>query len=82
MTSSYERYWLGRTCWSDVIRNSRTLSRLIWFHVPPRLTAKSQQEIETGQLNRTAEELNKVMAEKLVALDLVEGCVQYLYSRR
>lgn len=82
MTSSYERYWLGRTCWSDVIRNSRTLSRLIWFHVPPRLTAKTQQEIETGQLNRTAEELNKVMAEKLVALDLVEGCVQYLYSRR
>ena len=82
MTSSYERYWLGRTCWSDVIRNSRTLSRLIWFHVPLRLTAKTQQEIETGQLNRTAEELNKVMAEKLVALDLVEGCVQYLYSRR
>ncbi|KJA28372.1 hypothetical protein HYPSUDRAFT_155545 [Hypholoma sublateritium FD-334 SS-4] len=71
--SGYERYWLGRSCWSDVIRNSRTLSRFIWFHVPPRLTPKTQQEIETGQLNRTADELNKVMAEKLVALDLVEG---------
>jgi putative membrane protein len=64
---------MGRTCWSDVIRNSRTLSRLIWFHVPPCLTPKRPEETQSGQLQRSTEELNKVMAEKLMALDLVEG---------
>ncbi|KAF9479416.1 UPF0187-domain-containing protein [Pholiota conissans] len=74
--SGYDRYWMGRTCWSDVIRNSRTLSRLIWFHVPPRLTPKTPEEIASGQVQRSEEELNRVMAEKLMALDLIEGfCV-------
>jgi predicted membrane chloride channel (bestrophin family) len=71
--SGYDRYWMGRSYWSDVIRNSRTLGRLIWFHVPPLLTVKTPDEILTGKLQRTAEELNKVMAEKRMALDLIEG---------
>jgi len=66
---------MGRTCWSDVIRNSRTLGRLIWFHVPPRLTAKTPEEIQTGVLQRSTQEMNKVMLEKLMALDLIEGSV-------
>ncbi|ESK85641.1 UPF0187-domain-containing protein [Moniliophthora roreri MCA 2997] len=65
--SGYDRYWMGRTAWSDVIRNARTMGRLIWFHVPPRLKAKSENE------HPSTEELAKVMAEKRMALDLVEG---------
>ncbi|KAF7331535.1 hypothetical protein MKEN_00032500 [Mycena kentingensis (nom. inval.)] len=63
--SGYDRYWMGRSAWSDVIRNSRTVSRLIWFHVPPRLSP--------GALQRSPQEHAKVMAEKRMALDLVEA---------
>ncbi|KAJ7436339.1 hypothetical protein FB451DRAFT_1307522 [Mycena latifolia] len=63
--SGYDRYWLGRTAWSDVIRNARTMGRLIWYHVPPHLTA--------GRIQRPPQELAKVMAEKRMALDLVEA---------
>ncbi|KAJ7264537.1 hypothetical protein B0H12DRAFT_1230726 [Mycena haematopus] len=41
--SGYDRYWMGRTAWTDVIRNARTM------------------------------EMAKVMAEKYMALDLVEA---------
>lgn len=64
---------MGRTCWSDVIRNSRTIGRLIWFHVPPRLSAKTPEELATGQTQRSTQELTKVMTEKRIALDLVEA---------
>jgi putative membrane protein len=33
-TSSFERYNEGRKYWSQIIYASRTLARLIWFHVP------------------------------------------------
>ncbi|KAH9072942.1 UPF0187-domain-containing protein [Lactarius deliciosus] len=33
-TSSFERYNEGRKYWSQIIFASRTLARLIWFHVP------------------------------------------------
>ncbi|KAF9445947.1 UPF0187-domain-containing protein [Macrolepiota fuliginosa MF-IS2] len=71
--SGYDRYWMGRTCWSDVIKNSRTMGRLIWFHVPPRLSPKTPEETETGRSKRSVGEMKKVMAEKKMALDLVEG---------
>jgi len=71
--SGYDRYWMGRTYWSDVIRNSRTIGRLIWFHVPPRLTPKTAKETESAQVLRPTQELVKVMAEKRMALDLVLG---------
>lgn len=66
---------MGRTGWSDVIRSSRTLGRLFWFHVPPRLTAKTPEEIQAGLLQRSTQEMNKVMSEKIMALDLIEGSV-------
>ncbi|KAF8058525.1 Bestrophin, RFP-TM, chloride channel-domain-containing protein [Lyophyllum atratum] len=72
-SSGYDRYWLGRTCWSDVIRNARTMGRLIWFHVPPRLSGKTPEEMASGKIERSSQELLKVMAEKRVALDLVKG---------
>ncbi|THU84170.1 UPF0187-domain-containing protein [Dendrothele bispora CBS 962.96] len=71
--SGYDRYWMGRTTWSDVIRNSRTIGRLVWFHVPPRLTPKTKEEEASGQMMRSTAELVKVMAEKRMALDLIEG---------
>ncbi|KAF5317118.1 hypothetical protein D9611_003507 [Ephemerocybe angulata] len=72
-TSGYERYWLGRGYWSDIVKNSRVLSRLIWFHVPARLSPKTPEEVQAGQQQRTVKEMKKVMAEKSMALDLVYG---------
>ncbi|KIK00193.1 hypothetical protein K443DRAFT_679370 [Laccaria amethystina LaAM-08-1] len=71
--SGYDRYWLGRTYWSDVIRNARTLGRLVWFHVPPRLTPKNPEETQSGECQRSIQEMNNVMAEKRMALELIEG---------
>ncbi|KAJ7921179.1 UPF0187-domain-containing protein [Mycena leptocephala] len=64
--SGYDRYWMGRTAWADVVRNARTMGRLIWYHVPLRLTPGANA-------NRNPQELGKVMAEKRMALDLVEA---------
>lgn len=47
------------------MRNLRTLSRLVWFHVPARLT--------TSKDGVTAEDVERVLEEKKVALDLIEG---------
>ncbi|KAF9026144.1 UPF0187-domain-containing protein [Hymenopellis radicata] len=71
--SGYDRYWTGRTCWSDVIRNARSMGRLVWFHVPPRLSPKTPEEIATAQVNRSKQEMIKVMAEKRMALDLIDA---------
>ena len=32
-TRRYNCYWMGQTCWTEVIRNSRAQSRLIWYVV-------------------------------------------------
>ncbi|KAJ3730987.1 UPF0187-domain-containing protein [Lentinula guzmanii] len=58
--SGYDRYWLGRSVWGDLIRNTRTMGRLVWYHVPPRLTPKTDEEIKSGQLNRRHQELMKI----------------------
>jgi predicted membrane chloride channel (bestrophin family) len=71
--SGYDRYWQGRSAWTNVIQESRTLGRLIWYHVPTRLTPRTADEISTGVMNRTSTELMKVMAEKRMALDLILG---------
>ncbi|KAK7036213.1 Bestrophin, RFP-TM, chloride channel-domain-containing protein [Favolaschia claudopus] len=79
--SGYDRYWMGRTAWTDVIRNARSMGRLIWYHVPPRLTplATTTGPIKEGDpppdsnASRSPQELAKVMAEKKMALDLVEA---------
>jgi putative membrane protein len=64
VTTRYDRYWMGRSCWSDVIRDSRALGRVIWFHVPPYMEADR---------SGSKEEMAKMMKEKRMALDLVEG---------
>jgi len=71
--SGYDRYWMGRTCWQDIIKNTRTMGRLIWYHVPPRLTPQTAEELASGVVKRPTQELIKVMAEKRMALDLIIG---------
>ena len=64
---------MGRTSWSDIVRNARGISRIIWFHVPSRLSPRTPDEVAEGVSKRSQEEMLKVMAEKRMALDLVEG---------
>lgn len=64
---------MGRTYWSDIIRNSRTLGRLVWFHVPARISPKTLEETQSGRVERSPQELNKVMSEKRIALDMIHG---------
>jgi hypothetical protein len=49
------------------------MGRLIWYHVPPRLTPKTAEETISGQVIRSPQELSKAMSEKRMALDLVLG---------
>jgi len=74
-SSGYDRYWMGRTSWSDIVRNARGISRIIWFHIPSRLSPRTPDEVAEGVSKRSQEEMLKVMAEKRMALDLVEGFV-------
>ncbi|KAI0295779.1 Bestrophin, RFP-TM, chloride channel-domain-containing protein [Russula brevipes] len=65
---------MGRTAWSDVVKNVQSLGRLIWFHVPLRLTPKTPQELLQPVVpSRTKEEVETVMDEKRMAVDLLEG---------
>ncbi|KAH9832621.1 UPF0187-domain-containing protein [Rhodofomes roseus] len=64
--SGYDRYWTGRSSWSDVIRNLRTFTRLVWVHVPLRLGPKSDHETPPDERKRC-------MEEKRMALDLALG---------
>jgi hypothetical protein len=53
------------------------MGRLVWFHVPLRLSPQAQAPAEAGsdRSKRPVGEMKKVMAEKKMALDIIEGCV-------
>lgn len=88
---SYDRYWMGRSTWGDVIRNwyvrngsvrleqifmlinSRTLARLVWFHIPLRLQASKE--------GVTKEDAERVLEEKKVFIDLIEGLDRLIWLR-
>jgi hypothetical protein len=72
-SSAYDLYCVGRTAWSDVVKNTLTLTRLIWFHVPLRLTPKPPDGLVERASSPSREEIDTVMREKRVALDLLEG---------
>ena len=64
---------MGRTAWSNVAKNTITLSRLIWFHVPLRLRQKTEQErAKSVAPLRGKEEVETVMGEKWIALEMLE----------
>ncbi|KAH8831446.1 Bestrophin, RFP-TM, chloride channel-domain-containing protein [Flagelloscypha sp. PMI_526] len=71
--SGYERYWNGRSAWMEIIATSRSLGRIIWIHVPARLTPKTEEEIRSGEVKRSRTEIVQAMAEKKMALDLLKG---------
>lgn len=64
---------MGRTAWSDVMKVSHSMGRLITYHVPPCRTPRTAEERATGEWRRPEQELLEVMAEKKIALDLIEG---------
>ena len=86
----YERYWQGRTSWSDVMRTTRTMGRLVWYHVPLRMgpAGKKEDSGKSAAPNgkekevdaEKAREIRRLMLEKKMALDLIEGYA-ILYPR-
>lgn len=67
---------MGRTAWSNVAKNIITLSRLIWFHVPLRLSPKPQQgdsKPVTPLRDNEESEVETIMSEKWIALEMLEG---------
>jgi putative membrane protein len=54
---------------SDLIRNSRTIGRLIWIHVP-NTVSKSFAHLSEQEKER---EVEQALKEKRIALGLVEG---------
>ncbi|TDL16636.1 UPF0187-domain-containing protein [Rickenella mellea] len=73
-SSGYDRYWMGRCCWSDITRTSRTFGRLAWIHVPLNLAnTPSVHKDEGKEDGKRIQEMQQVMREKRMALELVEG---------
>jgi len=67
-TSSFERYNEGRKYWSQIVYASRTIARLIWFHVP--------DTMDMGPDVPEEEKRVRVLIEKKTALNLVDSfCV-------
>lgn len=67
--SGYERYWMGRTCWTDVVRTSRAMGRLVWYHVPVRTKAHGP-DMSAEDKQRDSK---KAMKEKYNAMNLIEA---------
>ncbi|CAE6488252.1 unnamed protein product, partial [Rhizoctonia solani] len=68
-SSGYDRYWQGRTLWSDMIKNSRTMGRLIWLHVPNSIS-KSSGDLSAKERTK---ESKQMLLEKREALRLIQG---------
>ncbi|KAF9649458.1 hypothetical protein BDM02DRAFT_3113654 [Thelephora ganbajun] len=62
----YDRYWTGRTAWSEVFCNSRIFSRLMWLRVPPILKS-GPEGFKDQEGERT------VMVGNAIALGLIQG---------
>ena len=73
-SSGYDRYWQGRSSWSDIARTSRTFTRLIWMHIPLKI-APTTTDANGKSVEVDVSVARHVMAEKRVALELVEGLV-------
>ncbi|KAF9066766.1 Bestrophin, RFP-TM, chloride channel-domain-containing protein, partial [Rhodocollybia butyracea] len=73
--SGYDRYWMGRMAWSDVMKISHIMARLIWYHIPPCKTPRTAEErmAGPGEWKRPEQELLQVMTEKVMALQLLEA---------
>lgn len=45
-SQGFDRFNTGRARWTDLIRQSRTLGRLVWDHVPQRIESEPGMETE------------------------------------
>lgn len=61
----YVRYGTVRLVEIFTLINSRTLARLVWFHVPLRFQA--------SKAGVTKEDAERILEEKKIFLDLIEG---------
>ncbi|OAV86413.1 hypothetical protein PTTG_29921 [Puccinia triticina 1-1 BBBD Race 1] len=66
-SSAYAQYNEARKAWGTVIHHSRTLSRLIWLHVPNELTPHTTKE------PATEDEKLRAMTEKKTMINLVQA---------
>ncbi|RPD58022.1 UPF0187-domain-containing protein [Lentinus tigrinus ALCF2SS1-6] len=73
-SSGYDRYWQGRSAWSDLARSARTFTRLAWIHVPLKMSP-TQLNADGTSPNVDVHVARRIMAEKRIALDLVEGFI-------
>ena len=69
---SYDRYWQGRSAWGDLARSARTITRLAWIHVPLKMSP-TQLNADGTSPEVDVHVARRIMAEKRIALDLVEG---------
>ncbi|KAI0769725.1 Bestrophin, RFP-TM, chloride channel-domain-containing protein [Trametes elegans] len=73
-SSGYDRYYQGRTAWSDLARTSRLFSRLVWIHVPLKLVPTPANP-DGSSVGIDPSVKRRVMAEKRTALAMIEGFV-------
>ena len=73
-SSGYDRYYQGRSAGSDTAKTSRAFSRLIWIHVPLKI-APARIDANGKHADTEVAIARRIMAEKRVALDLLEGSV-------
>ncbi|KAA1067368.1 hypothetical protein PGT21_002624 [Puccinia graminis f. sp. tritici] len=66
-SSAYAQYNEARKAWGNVIHHSRTLSRLIWLHVPNELTPHTSKDPPTEN------EKIRAMTEKKTMINLVQA---------
>ena len=76
-SSGYDRYYQGRSAWSDMAKTSRAFSRLIWIHVPLKI-APARIDANGKHADTEVAIARRIMAEKRVALDLLEGSVAHI----
>ncbi|KAH7101414.1 Bestrophin, RFP-TM, chloride channel-domain-containing protein [Auriculariales sp. MPI-PUGE-AT-0066] len=63
-SSGYDRYWMGRGAWGDLLRHCRTLSRLTWYHVPLRSSLQGEP---------TDEDQRQIMREKRMVIRMIQA---------
>ncbi|PLW50987.1 hypothetical protein PCANC_08162 [Puccinia coronata f. sp. avenae] len=66
-SSAYTQYNEARKAWGNVIHHSRTLSRLIWLHLPNELTPHTAKESATDN------EKVRAILEKKTMINLVQA---------
>ncbi|KAN0077339.1 Bestrophin, RFP-TM, chloride channel domain containing protein [Tylopilus felleus] len=75
-TTSYDRYWEGRKCFSTLTANVRNLSRMIWVHVAVPLTvngvANTPSKIPISQLTHAELRHQKI--------EVLRYCLGFVYA--